>query len=369
MINLIFRYDDYSYDSNINLENSLFNTFIKNKIPITIGVIPFIYNNIKQINSFTAENISSKSIKREILENGLKNNLIEIAQHGHSHYNYQKVPNAEFQGIPKRVQEELIIEGKQLIEKFFKLRLKTFIPPWNRYNQDTIEIIDTHGFNNLSAGEKGVFSEKSKVNYIPSTCNIEEFIQIIKSISFNNLKNQTFIILLHECDFTVEENKEKISINYLDSFLKELLKSNHFSFYTIKDFTERKKISNNDYNFEYYKIFRFFKSLLPGFLKLKVKKVVALPTKKIIINILLKVIIYHLCLITIPTGILFALFSEILNIDKKKYFIVFILMSILFLVLTIFIWVRKKLYKRYFRLLFFLLGLLFWFFLNIACFS
>ena len=369
MINLIFRYDDYSYDSNINLEKSLFNTFTKNKIPLTIGVIPFRYNNIKPINSFTAENISSKSIKREILKNGLKNNLIEIAQHGHSHYNYQQVPNAEFQGIPKKVQEELIIEGKQLIEKFFKLRLETFIPPWNRYNQDTIEILENSGFNILSAGEKGIFNKKSTINYIPSTCNIKEFFEIINNTNYKKLNNQTFIILLHEYDFVDTENKKKNSINYLDSFLRKLLINNHFSFYTFKDFTESNKFADYKYSFSYYKIFRFFKSLLPTFLYKKVEELNTLPTNKILINIFIKVILHYLCLITIPTAIFFNFFLEVIGIDKKMFFIILILISILFSTLIIFIWIKEKLYGRYFRFSFFLLGLLLCLVLKLSFFA
>lgn len=358
MINIIFRYDDYSYNSNTELEKTLFKIFFENKIPVTIGVIPFYHNNHNPIVIEPERNISLNKIKRDILKYGIKSNLVEVAQHGHSHYNYKKKPNAELQGIGKKVQEKLIVEGKELIEKFFKLKIKTFIPPWNRYNEDTIDIIEFYNFENLSAGEKGIVGKRKIINFVPSTCNISEFFDIINNNSCQKLNNQTFIVLLHECDFINKKNE--IKINTFEMNLRKISKDKRFSFFTIKDFA--KKLKKNKlgikYNYDHYKIIRFLGNQLPKFLNQNTKKLNFLPTTNYLIKIFLLVILFSFFKISLPTMLVFNFFFNLSNMANWIIINILLFTSILLFMMIIFIVCKKKLYKIYLRITFFTLGLI-----------
>ena len=365
MINLIFRYDDYSYSSNIVFEQSLLKIFSKYKIPITLGVIPYEYND-NNPNELNLKNISLIQKKIYILKTGIDTNLIEIAQHGHSHHNYQKTPRAEFQGIQKKNQEKLIVDGKKLIEKVFRLKLKTFIPPWNRYNKDTVQIIESNGFENLSAGEKGLCIESNLINYIPSTCNIKEFIEIINNNIFEKNNNATFIVLLHEYDFIDKKHNDKITLDDLDLLLKKLFIDNRFSFYTIKGFTKDKTNFSIKYDFSYYKIIRFLRAQLPLFLNEKITSPKYLPNKKFLTKILFIVAAFYFSIISFPTLIILIPLFRSLDLTNWTVIKIIFLISTLFSITIIHLIKKNKLYKRSFRFSFFLLGLFLCMVLNLT---
>ena len=48
MINIIFRFDDYSALSNTELENQIISTFKETNSTLTIGVIPFVCEGNKE---------------------------------------------------------------------------------------------------------------------------------------------------------------------------------------------------------------------------------------------------------------------------------------------------------------------------------
>ena len=355
MINLIFRYDDYSYDSNIKLEKSLFLIFQKYKIPITIGVIPFKENNF-QIKDQKHLNISNIPDKKKILVNGIDKKLIEIAQHGHSHFNYQKKPNAEFTGITLETQEKLISEGKFIIEKFFNLELQTFIPPWNRYNKDTLELIEKYNFKNISACSKGLFLENLSLNFIPTTCSIDKFIKILNNHSINIFKNETLVVLLHEIDFVDEKKKYEKKLEIFDSFLKELTFNNNISCYLISEFVKTEVFK--EYNYKNYKIKRFLKNQLPKQLLNEKNDLAVLPTGKEIKKTIIKIIIFYIVIISIPVFIMSKNILSFLFFSPSSLLNLFFLFLILFTMICFSMIKKDKLYKLYLRASFIFIGIL-----------
>ena len=355
MVNLIFRYDDFSYDSNIKLEESLFRIFQKYKIPITIGVIPFRQNNF-EIKDQKGLNISNKPEKKKILENGIDKKLIEIAQHGHSHFNYQKIPKAEFIGISLETQKKLISEGKFLIETFFNLNLKTFIPPWNRYDRNTIKLIEKFDFKNISAGTKGHFSEDSSLNFIPSTCSLNKFIEILNNQSINIFKNETLVILLHEIDFLDEKEKYEEKMKSFDLFLQNLTLNSNISYYLISEFTETEIFRK--YKYKYYRIKRLLNIQLPKQLLNEKNHSTTLLTENEIKKTIVKIIIFYIPTISIPVFIISKTIFSFLLLSPSFLLNLFFIFSIFFAMICFSMIKKDKLYKLYLRASFIFIGIL-----------
>lgn len=130
---VFFRIDDiYEYTPNLI---ALTEIFINNKIQASYQVIPDLLE--EKTVAYLNQDRVIKSIN-------------DIGQHGYKHIQYS---NAEFCDQRKFEQQKKDIElGRKIIEKKFPNQWsKSFTPPWNYYNNDTIDILDNLRYNFFSA--------------------------------------------------------------------------------------------------------------------------------------------------------------------------------------------------------------------------
>jgi peptidoglycan/xylan/chitin deacetylase (PgdA/CDA1 family) len=111
------------------VQYELINTFTKNNIPLTVGVIidsfgndPYLFN---QVSSNTKEN------------------KLEIANHG--------LDSTPFAIFDEQKQDEMLKESTNKIYEKLNVKPTVFIPPENRFNEDTKKVLIENGFTHLSA--------------------------------------------------------------------------------------------------------------------------------------------------------------------------------------------------------------------------
>ena len=124
-----FRFDDIQDYWLNDVQIEFMKTFSDKKIPLTLGIIADSFGDDVKMLDF----INEQSHKK----------YFEIASHG--------VGNTPFTEFSVEDQETKIIESVEKIEESLAVIPKTFIPPQNRFNEDTKLILTENGFTHISA--------------------------------------------------------------------------------------------------------------------------------------------------------------------------------------------------------------------------
>lgn len=137
-LRVFFRDDDLDEDE-VTLRR-LLRLFLRRKIPINLGVIPGRLT--VACGELLAQSVSSAPA------------LIELNQHGWLHLNHEREGRKCEFGPSRTFAEQLadIAQGQsRMTETFGPHWFPIFIPPWNRYVEDTCRALDQLGFRALSA--------------------------------------------------------------------------------------------------------------------------------------------------------------------------------------------------------------------------
>ena len=211
-ISVVFRYDDFHIRKPREFEVNLLNMFKKYKIPVTFAVIPFSY--------------SPDPITRaiaEILKDGIESGILEVALHGYSHRDNrtgQGRKSTEFSGLELKDQIQKITEGKKLLEDVLGTSITTFIPPYSTYDMNTLEVIEEAGFKTISGGRVGIINSRSKLNFLPGTCRLHKFKEIVKLTREKSYSNPVIVVVIHMYEFDeLARNKEKLTHADLETIL------------------------------------------------------------------------------------------------------------------------------------------------------
>jgi len=197
-IYISFRIDDCGIDSFEIYENIL-PLFSKYKIPLTLGVVPFHTNGNSIIRSLSPQMIS-------FLKPFIYKENIEIALHGYLHRNNCKYSSfsSEFAGLEKEDQKRMILAGKNELERTFGIPISTFIPPWNTYDENTLEVLTELGFKNLSGARYGQIScQNIDLNFIPYTCDLLNIQKTVYKLLIENTTpdEKVIVALFHDYNF------------------------------------------------------------------------------------------------------------------------------------------------------------------------
>jgi len=155
---VVFRNDDPSAISNLPQEREIFGLFERHRVPQTLAVIPKVALTDHHDPSGTGEKpLSDNPEMVEFLADYVRRTGSEIALHGYTHRaNRFSIPSrreyAEFKYLPLSEQKEMILQGSMILERAFGARPVTFVPPWNRWDQNTAAACVSNGFRVISAG-------------------------------------------------------------------------------------------------------------------------------------------------------------------------------------------------------------------------
>ena len=183
---IIIRNDDLCALSDPAKERRVLEVFEKREIPQVISVVPNMSEDPHncRLNKFHPlnENPQIVALLREYHTKG----LLEIAQHGFTHQTNDRHPSqqmdiskvegidrewtgynpaspegySEFSGLREKQQWEKIVEGKRLLTEILGAPVRTFVFPWDRINETSLEILGEEGFEHVLCSRHSAVSEK-----------------------------------------------------------------------------------------------------------------------------------------------------------------------------------------------------------------
>ena len=218
-----FRFDD-AQDYWLNdVQISYINTFVDNEIPLTVGIISDSFGNDQKI---------TKVIKDAVSKNKLK-----IASQG--------IGNKPLTDFSKQEQDNLIKQSISEILNSVGVRPQIFIPPQNKYNNDTKQVLIENKFTHISGsvllGESPPYPlEGEKLYRFPQDATTGKY-SLEKNLfvgtssmdtysdAINSLKKYGFaVITSHPQEFSTIQNGtyvnqiNKEQINELESLIEKL---------------------------------------------------------------------------------------------------------------------------------------------------
>jgi peptidoglycan/xylan/chitin deacetylase (PgdA/CDA1 family) len=253
---VVFRYDDYALiPSEIN--DSITNIFIENKIPLCLGVIPFDTAN-SLIFNLNRQQLNDLKLK-------IQTGKIEIALHGYNHKNQLGIPFfahksfSEFADVNRGTQYEKLAKGKRTLDSLLQINTNIFVPPFNTYDKNTLKVLEDLHFDIISGSMSGP-SLRNNIKYIPATC--ENFSELPGIISRFRNRNVTIVVYFHGYSFNEVSSQYSnttralITFRQLDALLKRV-KQQNVSFYSFSDLA-----GTADYNYSLYRANSFKYNLL-----------------------------------------------------------------------------------------------------------
>jgi peptidoglycan/xylan/chitin deacetylase (PgdA/CDA1 family) len=199
---VLFRYDDVSQRSNFEFEKRFAEVLRQSQSKCTFAVIPQVcMGDWRSVERQTYAGLSAS--KSEFLKQLVHEDVIDVALHGLTHQTDAAEAAAEFIKPSGDEQSERIALGKQLIFDAIGTQVRSFVPPWNRFNQSTVGALLNNQFHILSAGAQLTEAvDTTGMLYLPMTANLES----VKDAAFQagKLAMQDAIITveLHEYDFS-----------------------------------------------------------------------------------------------------------------------------------------------------------------------
>jgi peptidoglycan/xylan/chitin deacetylase (PgdA/CDA1 family) len=198
---LAFRYDDFSAKSDTALEQAIFDLFERCGVPLTVAVIPAVCEGpFEQTGPQIL--LPLPEAKSAMLRQRLAGGTIEIAQHGYTHQ--AQTPGAadpsEFLGLTYQDQSTRIATGKALLEQAFGQTIHMFVPPWDRYDSNTVTALQDLGFTCLSAGPTGPEPADARIRFVPATCYLTDVEHKVNSARLV-WDRRPIVVLFHPQDF------------------------------------------------------------------------------------------------------------------------------------------------------------------------
>jgi len=232
-IKLVFRYDDFTLQSD-SLNEGVISAFQKQHIPLVLGVIPF------------------DTKEKLILENNypffsrlklsVQDKSVEIALHG---FNHQKLADGEFGNVNKEEQYRRINKGKSILDSIFQTNIVTFIPPWNAYDGNTLDILEQTGIKVISSSLtiNQPFSNHN-ISYFPHS--IGDLNLLIPVLEHNKNRNGVVVVMFHAYDFNKTYSLAKLEslLTYING-MKQVKCVSFQQLYNASEKSDKKRMLAN----------------------------------------------------------------------------------------------------------------------------
>ena len=196
LINIVFRLDDYSALSSMDMELRIIDLFRKNSTSITFGVIPYlcarnVYDPSPQ------EAIELGAVKGEVLRSASAEGVLEVALHGYSHQTISAKCHTEFSGLDYHSQVERIAKGKELLERVAGAPITTFVPPWNRHDANTLRALEELGFSVISASLSQEAAAGYGLKFLPETCDLLRLRRALSAAQKSPATHPLIVVAFH----------------------------------------------------------------------------------------------------------------------------------------------------------------------------
>ena len=176
-------------------------TFQRRRVPLTLGVIPD-YRGVTKL-------VWNGSVAH-FLRQAAKDADVELALHGHTHEPVDGV--SEWLGVPYEKQREKLAEALSIMYGALGDRsFRTFLPPWNSFDLNTVRAIRERGFECLS-GDLGIVRKAPfaiwtstehcyfGVRLVPATCSLRECDEALR-LAKRDGDGTLLVVIFHPYDF------------------------------------------------------------------------------------------------------------------------------------------------------------------------
>lgn len=228
-VKVLLRYDDYTRDSSAELEQGLLGGLHQFRIPLLVGVVPFVrapYPGQATLTPNQEVNLGAEKFAR--LKQSLASGDVEIALHGFNHQTNFVIDGkpSEFAGLPLERQRQLLALGKAALEQSFGAPVRVFTPPYNAFDRTTVRAMEQAGFKILSAGVRPI-QDRSTLLYIPGTAYPQKMRKAVEAALSHGAGDKLIVVVMHPYDFSESEDaipsfrKEGMKISVQD-FLRDI---------------------------------------------------------------------------------------------------------------------------------------------------
>jgi predicted deacetylase len=188
-ITLVFRYDDFSTTSPVDLDRQVLDAFRKRNIAVTFAVIPAIAGR-DALHKETALPLTPG--RAAILKDALQ---------GYSHQSIPGRLQTEFAGVDGPRQEQLLRSGREILESRLGITIRTFVPPWNSFDGQTLAALERLGFGTISAGRRYKPAGQPPLRFVPGTCELTDLVKTIEWAREFGDAHTIVVVMLHPYDF------------------------------------------------------------------------------------------------------------------------------------------------------------------------
>lgn len=218
-ITIVFRYDDYSSRSATELEEKIIAAFKQCQVCCTFSIIPF----VKAVNYLDASpqaGIPLTPAKAEMARQAMAAGAMDAAQHGYSHQrqSYGRDWYTEYEGLDYDSQLEKIEKGKVFLEKILDTKITIFVPPYNSYDANTLNVLERLNFHCLSASLRGQTTPSTSLKLLPETCTLAQLRDVIRNARKIADYYPIICVMFHQYDFIgIDDTPEAEKIHYKTS--------------------------------------------------------------------------------------------------------------------------------------------------------
>lgn len=253
---VIFRNDDIQAWYRTEEMQAVNQVFIDEEIPVTLGIIPAgpdeepITDDAEtcQHLQYIEENHSAK---------------FEMALHGYTHQQETDFHGAsEFGGLPQEAQRERLLAAEEILTECVNSPSKTFIPPFDTYDNNTVDVLREEDYTAVSGGNTFTQSQYNETSYfkqggilhIPQSQPImdwdsynetsdevplRDLDELIEAFDSAHENNELYVQMIHYQYFTSQE-----SIETLQKLIQHMKSTDDVAFITMEEFATG--INNGD---------------------------------------------------------------------------------------------------------------------------
>lgn len=219
---VIFRDDDVAPRTKFAELQAVNQVHIDKNVPVTLGIVA-------HQNASAGNQLLQDAQFLDYMRSIASNHLFEFAQHGYTHQSVTMVSPSEFYGRPYAVQYDTIKKGRDDIKQAFGVVPTTFIPPFDKSDNNTLKAAKALGFTDYSTAYRDFNIQQGQSQGIK----VEAASLELSNKSLASLKNETeqflnnphsvdtFVVLYHPSDFsgpngTVNSQRVKLLADYID---------------------------------------------------------------------------------------------------------------------------------------------------------
>ena len=212
-VTVFFRYDDYSESSPAAVDSGLISALQKSGLCATFGVIPAVTEG-RYHDAGERGTLPLGPAKIALLQQAVATGAVDVALHGWDHrtISLSSATHSEFVGLPFEKQLDKLQRGRDTLRQAVGVTTTVFVPPWNRYDRNTVAALSQLGFSAVSANRYGPAYD-GNLKFVPITADMAELRRAIDLARNSGDPDPIVGVLLHPYDF-VESGDRRGTIEW-----------------------------------------------------------------------------------------------------------------------------------------------------------